>query len=239
MKYCIILTGLIILLQACSKDKTEGDQQVPDSSFTESFDSGNDALINGWTFVNSSIELGTTQWNNPAQPPFPAFSSAIGPGGYIWADFNSTTSAAGVISNWAISPALTMQNGDTISFYTRAELYFFYNDSTDFVNRMQVRMNRKNTGTITGSGTNPGDFTILLLDINPDYKEFLYTPYINREPDARQAYPHRWTRFEAIISGLDGPTNGRFAFRYFMEDAGNNGRGTSIGIDEVTYKSKK
>jgi hypothetical protein len=239
MKYIIILSSLLLLLQACSKDKNTEDQTKPDSSFSESFDEVNDAGRSGWVFSNNSIEKGTTQWNNPSAPTFNAYSSATGSGGYIWADFNSTSSAAGVISNWAVSPSITMQNGDTISFYTRAELFFFNDDSTDFVNRLQVRMNRKNTGTITGNGTNPGDFDVLLLDINPDYKTFQYSAFINRDPEARLAYPHRWTRFEAIVSGLDSPTEGRFAFRYFVEDGGNNGRGSSIGIDEVNYRSKK
>lgn len=238
MKYVIILAGCFLLFQACSKDENNTNQTNPNSSFSESFDDANEATRKGWTFSNSSVEKGTTQWSNPSLPTFNAFSSANGPGGYIWADFNSTSSAAGVISNWAVSPLITMQNGDTISFFTRAELFFFNNDSTDFVNRLQVRMNRKNTGTTTGNGTNPGDFDMLLLDINPEYKTFGYSAFLNRDPEARLAYPHRWTRFEAIISGLDAPTEGRFAFRYFIEDGGNNGRGSSIGIDEVSYRSK-
>jgi len=239
MKYVILLSGLLLLLQACSKDQNTESQPKPESSFSESFDDANDAARKGWIFSNNSVEKGSTQWGNPSLPTFNAFSSTTGPGGYIWADFNSTSSAAGVISNWAISPLITMQNGDTISFFTRAELFFFNNDSTDFANRLQVRMNRKNTGKITGNGTNPGDFDVLLLDINPDYKTFGYAAFLNRDPEARLAYPHRWTRFEAIVSGLDAPTEGRFAFRYFVEDGGNNGRGSSIGIDEVNYRSKK
>ena len=239
MKYIILLTGLMLLLQACSKDQNTESQPKPESSFSESFDDATEAAGKGWIFSNNSVEKGSTQWSNPSLPPFNAFSSATGPGGYIWADFNSTSSAAGVISNWAVSPLITMQNGDTINFFTRAELYFFNNDSTDFGNRLQVRMNRKNTGTNTGNGTNPGDFDVLLLDINPDYREFGYKAFLNRDPESRLAYPHRWTRFEAIVSGLDAPTDGRFAFRYFVEDGGNNGRSSSIGIDEVSYKSLK
>jgi hypothetical protein len=53
----------------------------------------------------------------------------------------------------------------------------------------------------------------------------------------RKAYPHVWTRFEAIVVGLDKPTKGRFAFRYFTELAGSNGRGSSVGIDSVAYVS--
>jgi len=137
---------------------------------------------------------------------------------------------------------LTMQNGDKIVFYTRAQLLSFNNDSTDFVNRMQVRLN-KTTSLNCGDGTDPGDFTVPLLDVNPFYYEFLKSAFNNpADPfyqQARQAYPHVWTRFEATVSGLDGPTKGRFAFRYFTEEAGGNGRGTAIAIDAVSYLSKK
>jgi hypothetical protein len=75
------------------------------------------------------------------------------------------------------------------------------------------------------------------VDINADYHPFFYTPFQNRDPDARMAYPHRWTRFEAIVSGLDKPKEARFALRYFVEEAGNNGRSTSIGVDELQYQS--
>jgi hypothetical protein len=135
-----------------------------------------------------------------------------------------------------------MQNGDKIVFYTRAELDFFNNDSTDFVNRIQVRLN-KTTSLNCGDGTDPGDFTVPLLDVNPFYYEFLKSAFNNPAnplyQQARQAYPHVWTRFEATVIGLDAPTKGRFAFRYFMEGAGSNGRGSSIGIDAVSYSSKK
>jgi hypothetical protein len=239
MKQYFYLVIISLSFISCSKDDSgnENSIEIPDQSFTESFDTASAAEKKGWVFLNKSVNPGTTNWSNPSTPPFAAFSSENGPAGYLWADYNSTSSAAGVISNWAVSPVLTLQNGDKISFYTRSELYFFDNDSTDFVNRMQVRLNRKNTGTMTGEGTSTGDFNVLLLDINSAYRSFFYTPFINRDPDARLAYPHRWTRFEAVVTGLDAPVEGRFALRYFVEDAGNNGRSSSIGIDEVSYES--
>jgi hypothetical protein len=239
MKKYFFLFCISLLCLSCSKDDdgNENINIIPDQSFIESFDTAISAERRGWTFLNKSVTKGTTNWSNPSTPPFDAFSSENGPSGYLWADYNSTSSPAGIISNWAVSPIITLQNGDKISFYTRAELYFFENDSTDFVNRIQVRLNRKNTGTNTGEGSSTGDFNLLLLDINPEYRSFYYIPFTNRDPDARLAYPHRWTRFEAVISGLEAPVEGRFAFRYFVEEAGNNGRSSSIGIDEVRYES--
>ena len=234
---------ILTLLQSCKDDSyLLAPPPVPDQSFVEEFDTAQRAYDRGWRFINRSDEIGRRNWQNPDANSGVPFLSWSGTGnGYLWADYLSTASAAGTISNWAVSPELTMQNGDKIIFYTRTQLYFFNGDSTDFVNRMQVRMN-KTTSLYCGDGTDPGDFTVPLLDINPFYYEFLKNAYNNPSnplyQQARQAYPHVWTRFEATVSGLNGPTKGRFAFRYFTEEAGSNGRATSIGIDSVAYVSK-
>jgi len=236
--------SFLTLLQSCEDDSyLLAPPPVPDQSFVEEFDTAQNAYNRGWRFINRSDVIGRTNWQNPTVLTGIPFLSYSGTGtGYLWADYQSTSSDAGTISNWAVSPELTMQNGDKIVFYTRAQLLSFNNDSTDFVNRMQVRLN-KTTSLNCGDGTDPGDFTVPLLDVNPFYYEFLKSAFNNpADPfyqQARQAYPHVWTRFEATVSGLDGPTKGRFAFRYFTEEAGGNGRGTAIAIDAVSYLSKK
>jgi len=231
-----------LFLQSCINDSYLLEPPpIPDQSFVEEFDTVQNAYNKGWRFINRSVVLGRRNWQNPNADnyiPFPPYSSYGAGNGYLWADYLSTSSAAGVISNWAVSPELWMKNGDKIVFYTRTELYSFGGDSTDFVNRMQVRLNPFNTLNC-GDGNDPGDFTIPLLDINPFYVEFLVSAFNNLDPDVRKyAYPHRWTRFEAEVIGLDKPTKGRFAFRYYVEGAGSNGRGSSIGIDSVAYISK-
>ncbi|HJS53825.1 MAG TPA: choice-of-anchor J domain-containing protein [Chitinophagaceae bacterium] len=215
---------------------------VPSQSFVEEFDTAQKAYDRGWRFINRSEDIGRTNWQNPTDLTGIPFISYSGTGnGYLWADYQSTSAQAATISNWAVSPEIIMQNGDRIIFYTRTELSFFNGDSTDFVNRMQVRMN-KTTSLYCGDGIDPGDFTVPLLDINPFYYEFLKSAFNNPSnplfQQARQAYPHVWTRFEATVVGLNEPTKGRFAFRYFTEGAGSNGRGSSIGIDSVAYISK-
>ena len=235
---------ILTLLQSCKDDSyLLTPPPVPDQSFVEEFDTAQSAYNRGWRFINRSELIGRTNWQNPTTLTGIPFISYSGTGnGYLWADYQSTSGAAVTISNWAVSPELTMQNGDKIIFYTRTELLFFNNDSTDFVNRMQVRLN-KTTSLNCGDGIDPGDFTVPLLDINPFYYEFLKSAFNNPAnplyQQARQAYPHVWTRFEATVIGLDGPTKGRFAFRYFTEEAGNNGRGSSIGVDAVSYVTKK
>ena len=227
---------ILTLLQSCKDDRyLLTPPPVPDQSFVEEFDTAKNAYNRGWRFINRSDLIGRRNWQNPDGNSGIPFLSWSGTGnGYLWADYQSTASAAGTISNWAVSPELIMQNGDKIVFYTRAELLFFNGDSTDFVNRMQVRLN-KTTSLNCGDGTDPGDFTVPLLDINPFYYEFLKSQFNAGSPFSRQAYPHVWTRFEATVNGLNEPTLGRFAFRYFTEEAGSNGRASSIGVDSVAY----
>lgn len=242
---------ILTLLQSCKDDSYLLDPPpTPDQSFVEEFDTAKTAFDRGWRFINRSEAIGPRNWQNPdpivVGIPFVSYS---GTGtGYLWVDYFSTSSGAGTISNWAVSPVTIMQNGDKIIFYTRCEITPYQATptspiiTTDFVNRMQVRMN-KTTSLNCGDGTDPGDFTTPLLDINPFYNEFILEAFNNpahpRHLEAKQAYPHVWTRFEATVSGLNEPTKGRFAFRYFIEAAGNAGRGNSIGLDSVAYISKK
>ena len=242
--FLLAVISILTLLQSCKDDRYLLEPPpVPDQSFVEEFDTAQKAYERGWRFINRSEEIGRTSWQNPTALTGIPFLSYSGTGnGYLWADFQSTSAASATISNWAVSPEIIMQNGDKIIFYTRSELDEFNGVTTDFVNRMQVRIN-KTTSLNCGDDVDPGDFKIPLLDINPFYKEFILEAFNNpadpRHLEAKQAYPHVWTRFEATVSGLDGSTKGRFAFRYFTEDAGSNGRGSAIGIDQVTYISKQ
>ena len=241
--FLLTIFSILTLLQSCKDDSYLLEPPpVPSQSFVEEFDTAQKAYDRGWRFINRSEDIGRTNWQNPTDLTGIPFISYSGTGnGYLWADYQSTSAQAATISNWAVSPEIIMQNGDRIIFYTRTELSFFNGDSTDFVNRMQVRMN-KTTSLYCGDGIDPGDFTVPLLDINPFYYEFLKSAFNNPSnplfQQARQAYPHVWTRFEATVVGLNEPTKGRFAFRYFTEGAGSNGRGSSIGIDSVAYISK-
>ncbi len=130
------------------------------------------------------------------------------------------TSGTGVsnISNWAFMPTMVMNNGDVLSFYTRAPA------GSTFPDRMQVRMSTNGASVNVGAtDTSVGDFTTLLLDINPTL--------------AVGGYPNvAWTQFNVPISGLGGPTSGRIAFRYFVTNGGPSGANSDIiGIDTLTY----
>jgi hypothetical protein len=228
----------IVALQSCKNDSyLLTPPPVPDQSFTEEFDTVSSALNRGWTIMNTSLPRGSGIWQQAGSvsPWFSAYSSHGTYAGYIGADYTSTSADQGIISNWLISPVVTMQNGDKIGFYTRTWLLPTATvDSTDYANRLQVRMTTSDNIMI-GTGDDVGNFKTSLLDINPGYEE-QHTTAALYSPDA---YPIGWTHFEVTVVGLNGPTKGRFAFRYYVEDGGFNGLGSGVGIDKVEYTSAK
>jgi hypothetical protein len=112
-----------------------------------------------------------------------------------------------------------MKNGDIITFYSRIPA------GTEYPDRLEIRLSANGASIDVGNtATSVGDFTNLLLTINP-------TLVLN-------VYPKVWTQFTATVSGLAAPTTGRVAFRYFVTDAGGNAPNSNyIGIDDVNYIS--
>lgn len=184
------------------------------AQLTENFDNITTLPAAGWVQQNNSSPLGTIGWfqGNPAA--FPAFNGASD--SYIGSNFNNT-SGSGTISNWLVTPNLTLKNGDVISFYTRTSADNMWAD------RLQMRMSTNGTSSNVGVGANDiGDFTTLLLDINPNLQ--------------LSVYPTTWTQYTITISGLSAPTSGRIAFRYFVTNGGINGTNSDyIGIDNFVY----
>jgi hypothetical protein len=168
----------------------------------------------GWVLINHSEPLGPNEWVQGNDGVFPAFDGA--PNAYADANFYSGGGLA-TISNWLLTPEVGLQDGDTLTFYTRTV------ELSAFPDRMQVRMSTNGSSTDVGTtSTDVGDFTNLLLDINPTY--------------AMGGYPEAWTQFTITISGVPAGTSGRIAFRYFVEDGGPLGtRSNYIGLDRVQY----
>jgi hypothetical protein len=189
--------------------------------FSDAFDA---PLPGAWTVKNNSSPPGSRSWGPPL---FATLVSRDGDARFAATGFDSAGDGAPVAtcSDWLISPAVTLHNGDLLSFDTRAadqDTTF----SAYFPDRMQVRLNASNAGTNVGiTATSVGDFSRLLLDIDPAYAT----------DAAGGAYPLAWTRFTVPISGLPGPVQGRFAFRYFVEDTST--RGSEIGVDNVVLAS--
>src|SRR4029077_4424492 len=118
---------------------------------------------------------------------------------------------------WLLTPEISLQNGNTLTFYTRTV------DVPAFPDRMQVRMSTNGASTNVGTTEfDLGDFTNLLLDINPNY--------------TADGYPNVWTHFTIPISGVPPGTNGRLAFRYFVENARLFGANSDyIGVNRAVY----
>jgi hypothetical protein len=136
------------------------------TSLTEGFDtvgsfmSGTGIFAQGWVNVNNS-----------AAPNTIAFNWQQGDSGtFIWtaqSPVGSTTSfaavsflstASGTLSDWLLTPVLTLEAGATFSFYTVAA------KGTAFANDLQVYLSTNGSSTDVGSiGQTPtgGDFKLL------------------------------------------------------------------------------
>lgn len=194
-------------------------------SFVESFDTGptgwgdgtvvtfgnagatNMAFSSGtWVAFNASSPLGSTGWFNN-----PAILGTNSGAGAANANFNNTT-GTNTINNWLMTPVVTLNNGDTISFFTRTPT------GSPFPDRLNLRM------STNGASTAISDFTTTLVSVNSGL--------------ASGGYPTSWTLVSATVSGLGGPVSGRFGFHYDVTNGGPSGANSNfIGIDDVRYSA--
>ncbi len=188
-------------------------------AFTENFDNISTLTGNGWAMYNNSTPVGLiANWFQGTAVsgggPFDAYNGAAN--AYIAANYNFT-SGANTINGWLITPNRTIKNGDVLTFYTR-----IYGVGQIYPDRLEVRMSTNGASTNVGTGVAVGDFTTLLLSINPSL--------------TTTGYPSTWTQFSVTVSGLSAPTSGRFAFRYYVTNGGPSGANSDyIGIDNVVY----
>lgn len=180
---------------------------------TEGFDDVAALTGAGWVIVNNSNPVGPLSWFQGNNSVFPSQAGAIN--AYAAANLNSTGNN-GDISTWLLSPTISVVNGDQVTFFSRTV------DNPSFPDRLELRFSTNGASTDVGAtSTSVGDFSILLLSINPSL--------------TTSGYPTVWTTYTATISGLGGPTSGRLAFRYFVTDAGLAGNNSDyIGIDTLT-----
>jgi hypothetical protein len=176
----------------------------------ENFDNIGTLPGSGWVQTNNSAPLGSTGWFQGNPVVFP--SQAGAPDSYIAANFLNAAPTGGDISNWLITPTLSLSDLDMLSFYTRS--------AGAFPDRLEVRLSTNGSSSnVGGTSTSVGDFTTLLLSVNPAL--------------IGGGYPTDWTLFTATLS-LGGPTTGRLAFRYFVTDTTLNA--DYIGIDTVSVE---
>lgn len=175
------------------------------ASLSEGF---NTVVPTGWTVTNNSTTLGSTSWFQGNTTVFPAQAGAAD--SYAGVNFNSTT-GAGTISNWLITPTLSFNNGDVVSFWTRTV------DLPTFPDRLELRFSNVGGVNVGSTPTSVGTFN-LLLSVNPNL-----TP---------TGFPNVWTQYSSTISGLGGPTSGAIALRYFVTSGGPDGANSDyIGVD--------
>ena len=241
----LLLLFSVILIISCTKDKLKNSAPVippvdsANSSFVEEFNNVSDLRAKGWVFKNNSDPVGTNGWRQglyEAAPSskfpvpvigFQAYSASSSPNDFISCDASSVN-LQGNISTWLFTPELKIKNGDKIIFWARAL------DDQQFpvytIDRMQVLLDT--TGTtpdIGNTAISTGNFSKLLLDINPDYVE-----------NDLGGFPIKWTYYSITVSGLITPVKaGRIAFRYLGTDAGVNGPNYAsvVGIDSLAFVS--
>lgn len=189
------------------------------------FDGTTSEMINaGWSAINQSSPTYPTanKWNIPTAVPtnyFPTGGQAGGTFSFATVNYQSTgtsaTAGSGTISNWLISPVITLENGNVISFYTRTG-----KATPTKADRMQLRMSTNgmfSTDPLLGAA-DVGDYTNLLVDVNPSLTV--------------AGYPQNWTQYSYTVVGLSEPTTCRIAFRYFVTSGGPTGsKSDQIGID--------
>lgn len=183
----------------------------------------------GWSVTNqSTAAAATVLWATASYTP-PTSSSLFGStspqgqaGGlnsFALVNYTSTTqssSTGATISNWLISPNVTVENGDIVSFWSRKGT----DGTIDYPDRLELRMSSVATTVVPSAGpTDVGSFTTLGVSVNPN----LLAGFV---------YPKVWTQYSFTVSGLSGPTVVKFAFRYFVTDGGPLGNNSDlIGID--------
>lgn len=232
-----IVAGIIIV-SSCQKD-AKAVEPKKDYSFVQDFDSVEGVLNQGWVSKNNSRPLGTTTWNSGEYHWLNDPKKGISPVG-SYPGYNTSHSGRDYFvclntcqadpavatdfseaSCWLFSPAVPMKDGDVISFWTRT-----LDNPTSFIDRLELRINTSNSSTEVGNDSSTvGDFTLKALTVNESFSPV--------------GYPAEWTNYTYTITGRPVPKMGRFAFRYYVPNAGPAGvNGTGTGLDAVEFKSR-
>jgi hypothetical protein len=187
---------------------------TPPCALSERFEDVQHPVPVGWYAVNLSSPLGSRGWGAGAGTEFPPQEG----NGFI-ASERVAAAGTGTISSWLMSPVVDLRSGGNLTFYTRTV------STPTRPDRLQVRLSTNGSSVNVGStATSVGDFTDLLLDINPTYTV--------------AGYPTVWTQFTVNLPEMPEPGAGRFALRYFVENGGPNGPNSDyIGVDSLSYRS--
>lgn len=212
----LILASLALVAGANAQSFTEGFETGPAGWFTGT----GSTTTYGNTVGGDAMAFGSGTWHavNASAPVGvtgwftnnTVFAANTGTNA-LNANFNNTTGANN-IDNYMMSMVRTFNNGDVISFFTRTV------DSPFFPDRLHLKL------STNGASTNVADFSTTLLTVNNGL--------------TTAGYPSTWTQFSTVLTGLSGPTSGRFAFNYNVTGGGPSGNNSDfIGIDDVSYES--
>ena len=178
---------------------------------SEGFDDITTLAGSGWVRTNNSSPLGVSNWFQGDPNIFLSETGAND--SYIAANFLNAD-FGGDISNWLLTPVITIDNGEVLTFFTKTDV-----NPSSTPDNLEVRLSTNGASTNVGAtATSLGDFASLLFSVNPAL--------------TTTGYPSGWTQVTVTLSGLGGPTTGRFALRYVVPNTANNG--DYIGIDTLT-----
>jgi len=162
---------------------------------TEGFNDITDLGGKGWVQTNNSAPLGSTGWFQGNSGIFEAASGA--PTAYVAANFNNADPSGGTVSNWLITPVISMVNGTALSFALRLL-------GETYLDTVEVYYSTSGASADVGaSSSSVGVFSLL------------HTYASDTDTD--------WVNGTVTLSGLGGPATGRFAFRYVVDDNLNAG----------------
>ncbi|MFP3595202.1 choice-of-anchor J domain-containing protein [Chryseobacterium sp. SIMBA_029] len=186
------------------------------------------AFAADWTLTNQSSPLTATLWSKAtyttplANPLFGSGNTTTIPvgqagGANSFALVNYTsTSGAGSISNWLITPAISVKDGDIVSFFTRKGT----DGVDDYPDRLELRYSTAATTVNPTGATGVGSFTNLGVTVNAALA-------------AGFVYPKTWTKYSFTVAGVGTtPVSVKFGFRYYVTNGGPSGANSDlIGID--------
>ncbi len=199
---CPLLMSIPSVAFAQSDTLVEGFEDVPALS------------ANGWVFANNSSVPAVT-WGQGNVDVFAAQSGFAGDYAGVGSGSTLGDAPGETISNWLLTPTLTLTPDSVLSFWTRTVDVPFAPD------RLEVRLSTSGDSANVGvAPTDTGDFVTTLLTINPDLNT--------------TDYPNAWTQYTLPLAGLVSTVTGRIGFRYFVEDGGVFGANSDyIGLDTL------
>lgn len=191
-------------------------QAAPVDNLTEGFDDITTLDAAGWSQQNLSSPIGLINWFQGNAAVFPAHTGVAN--AYIGANFNNTA-GTGTISNWLLTPELSLTKGSKFTFWTRAAFLATYAD------RLEIRLSTEGSSTDVGATADSvGAFDTVVTQINPDLVD--------------TGYPSDWTQYTVTVGDVPPDTTGRIGFRYFVTNAGPTGSESNyIGIDTVNFET--